>query len=149
MVLFYCTFAAMKRQDSNGIEHADLLDEFELEGSPESPQEEPLFSSIVRDGRMLHKLRLYQDGGSGVVRLEACANAGAMENVPLWTAFVTRYAQLQDVDWAGYEGNGVVSLAAVRPPPYVFLGNYGPPRNREGQYILQFISDNGNVIDFF
>lgn len=145
MVLFYCTFVAMKRQDSRGLDHVDLLDEFELEGKPEDPYEEPLFGSIVKDGRMQHNLRLYQDGASGVVRLEASAHSGPMENVPLWTAFVTRYAKQGDIAWASYVGDGIVNLAAIRPPPYVFLGSYGPPKNNLDEYLLHFISDRGKT----
>lgn len=143
MVLFYCTFVAMKRQDRRPVEHQDLLDDFELEGTPEVPEEELLFAAKIKDQQMVHILRFYRDQGSRVARLEASASRGPMENVPLWTAFVTRYLSNHDDAWAEYEGGGLVNLAALRPPPYMFLSGYEPPKNREGLYTLQFVSDTG------
>jgi hypothetical protein len=143
MVLFYCTFVAMKRQDRRPVEHDDLLDECELEGTPEVPEEELHFAAHVKHERMVHTLRFYQDRGSGVARLEASASRGPMEKVPLWTAFVTRYLNGGEAAWAEYQGDGIVNLAALRPPPYVFLSGYEPPKNRRDEYILQFVADNG------
>lgn len=146
LVLFYSTFVAMKRQDSKPVAHDSLLDKCELEGMPRGSQEELFYASTVQDEGMVHKLRLYHDHGSGVLRLEASAFRGPMENVPLWIAFVTSYADKGDVDWAHYEGKGIVSLAALKPPPYVFLSGYQPPRDRDGMYILQFTSDKGAFV---
>jgi hypothetical protein len=64
-----------------------------------------------------------------------------MENVPLWTAFLTKYVVRQDTYWASYEGDALASLAALRPPPYVFLSGYHPPRNEKGEYIVQFTNN--------
>jgi len=151
MVLFYCTLAAMKRQDKHPLPHVNLIDSFELIGvNNNSNGEAELFGGVIQHGDLQHALRLFQDRGSGVVRLEACALRGPMKDVPLWTAFVTRYAQ--DPDWAQLErrgggGGGVVSLAALRPPPYVFVSGYEPlRRDREGQYLLQFTTTRGNVL---
>ncbi len=144
MVLFYCTFVAMKRQDSQEVEHPDLLDEFELEISESGTREEQLLhASKVLDEQLVHNLRLYQDRSSGVLRLEASASRGAMENVPLWTAFVNRYSRAGDIHWAHYEGRGLVSLVDIRPPPYIFIRGYALPRNRNGEYLLQFTRDSG------
>jgi len=148
MVLFYSTFVAMKRQDSRPVQHDALLDEFELEGTPERREDEIRYGGKIQDLRMIHALRLYQDRASGVVRLEASAHRGPMEHVPLWTAFVTRYEEKGDTDWAHFEGKGVVSLAALKPPPYVFLSGYEPPRGREGMYILQFTTDKGTLVSW-
>lgn len=144
MVLFYCTFVAMKRQDSRPVPREDLLDDFEL---CQSDGETLEFGGKIRDGELRHALRLYKDRGSGVSRIEATALRGPMKDVPLWTAFITRYAH--DPDWAHYEGNGVVSLAALRPKPYVFLAGYDVPRNRNGEYILQFTTADGKTCLFF
>ncbi|KAK5128289.1 hypothetical protein LTR85_002956 [Meristemomyces frigidus] len=134
MVLFYCTFVAMKYQDSRQVPHARLDDRFELEN--EDSGENERFGGQIRHGDLRHAVRLFKDRSSGVVRLEACALRGPMQDVPLWTAFVTRYAH--DPDWAFYEGGSVVSLVADRPPPYVFLAGYEPPRNRTGELLLEF-----------
>lgn len=139
MVLFYCTFVAMKRQDSRPVPHEDLLDDFELEEKENGEFQE--FGGKIMDGDLQHALRLYKDRASGVVRLEASALRGPMQDVPLWTAFVTKYAH--DPDWAQYEGRGIVSCAAMKPPPYVFLAGYEPPRDDHGQYILQFLTSRG------
>ena len=140
MVLFYCTFVAMKRQDRREIPHDDMLDELELSKSGDS-WEELLFGGVVTvDGAIegepyLHALRIFKDRGSGVVRLEASAFRGPMKDVPLWTAFVTKYSK--DPDWAHLEGESTVSLAALKPPPYVFLSGYHPPKRRH-EYLLRF-----------
>jgi hypothetical protein len=139
MVLFYSTFVAMKRQDRREVPHEDLLDEFEL-SKPEDSGEEVQFGGVVKDGPYRHALRIFKDHGSGVVRLEASAFRGPMKDVPLWTAFVTKYAN--DPDWAGLEGESMVSLAALRPPPYVFLSGYHPPK-RGHEYLLDFDKRSG------
>ncbi|TKA70603.1 hypothetical protein B0A55_06711 [Friedmanniomyces simplex] len=141
MVLFYCTFVAMKRQDERGVPHPVLLDSFELDTS-DGQGERELFAGVIEHGDMRHALRLFRDRASGGVRLEASAKRGPMQDVPIWTAFVTKY--VGDRDWPQYERDGVVSLAAIRPPPYVFLPRYEPARNRADEYVLQFtISEDG------
>ncbi|KAK4956383.1 hypothetical protein LTR10_005907 [Elasticomyces elasticus] len=141
MVLFYCTFVAMKRQDERAVSHPALADSLELK-TPDRRGERELFAGVIKHGDMRHALRLFRDRASGGVRLEASAKRGPMQDVPIWTAFITRYAE--DPDWPQYEGDGLVSLAAIKPPPYVFLPHYEPPRNRDGEYVLQFVtSDDG------
>ncbi|KAK5676155.1 hypothetical protein LTS10_011447 [Elasticomyces elasticus] len=141
MVLFYCTFVAMKRQDERAVPHPALADSLELK-TPDRRGERELFAGVIKHGDMRHALRLFRDRASGGVRLEASAKRGPMQDVPIWTAFVTRYAE--DPDWPQYEGDGLVSLAAIKPPPYVFLPHYEPPRNRDGEYVLHFVtSDDG------
>lgn len=143
MVLFYCTFVAMKHQDERGIPSDGLLEIFELKGEDEAFEKEE-FGGVIMDGDLRHALRLLRDRTSGVVRLEACALRGRMRDVPLWTAFMTRYKG--DPDHVHFERHGVVSLAAVRPPPYVFLSAYEPPQNDMGEYVLQFTTSDGKRI---
>ena len=132
MVLFYNTWVAMKRQDSRQVSHERLLDYMEL-AKPEENGDEVRFGGVVRHGQYLHALRLFQDH-------EASAYRGPMEDVPLWTAFVTKY--VGDHAWAELEGTTLVSLAALKPPPYVFLSGYHPPK-RGNEYILQFDKSTG------
>ena len=139
MVLFYNTFVAMKRQDGRQVSHEKLLDHMEL-AKDEEIGEEVRFGGVVKHGQYLHALRLFRDRGSRVVRIEASAYRGPMEDVPLWTAFVTKY--LGDQAWAELEGTTVVSLAALKPPPYVFLTGYHPQK-RGNEYILQFDKSSG------
>ena len=141
MVLFYCTFVAMKRQDRREVPHESLLDDSELSNADGEKVE---FGGKVRHGELRHGLRLFRDRASGVVRIEASALRGPMKDVPLWTAFITKYAD--DPDWAHLEGGGIVSLAALRPPPYVFLAGYEPPMNGSGEYLLQFTTTDGRAL---
>ena len=108
-----------------------------------------LFGGVVKDGPYLHALCLFKDHSSGVVRLEASASRGPMENVPPWRAFVTKYAH--DDAWALLEpGSSVVSLAVLKPPPYIFLSGYYPPRRRHNygdQYLLDFDQARGKPIN--
>ncbi|GAB1729290.1 hypothetical protein NU195Hw_Modified_143t1 [Hortaea werneckii] len=133
MALFYNTLVAMKHQDRREIPHENLLDHLELrcDGG-----EYEIFGGAIKHGELRHALRLFKDRSSGVVRLEASALRGPMRDVPLWTAFVTRY--VGDPDWALYEGGGLVSLAAVRPRPYVFLSSYEPRHRGRDEYLLDF-----------
>ncbi|EMC93005.1 hypothetical protein BAUCODRAFT_125942 [Baudoinia panamericana UAMH 10762] len=139
MVLLYCTFVAMKHQDQRGIPHDNLLDCHELKGEHERFEMEE-FGGVIMHRRMPHALRLLRDRLSGVVRLEACAYHGPRSDVPLWTAFVTKYARQGDAAWAEYCSDGVVSLAAIKPPPYVFLPGHEIPCSRDGEYLLHFCS---------
>lgn len=145
MVLFYSTFVAMKRQDQRGVAHRDLMDVFEL--ISETGGEQELFAGQMKHGDMVHALRLFRDRASGAVRLEASPLRGSKKDVPIWTAFLTKYAH--DPDHANYEGNKVVSFAAIRPPPYVFLLRYEPPRNSAGNYVLPFTTDDGWLMSCF
>lgn len=73
MVLFYSTYTAMKRQDTNGVIPRQLADGFEMEMHN---GEECLFSGQIKHDGMLHAVRVFRDRGSGAVRLEAAALRG-------------------------------------------------------------------------
>jgi len=141
MVLFYCTFVAMKHQDERSVPHDNLLDHLEL-GNDDGEAE--IFGGQIKHGELRHALRLFKDRSSGVVRLEACALRGPKKDVPLWTAFITKYKH--DPDWAYYEGGGLVTLAAVRPPPYVFVAGYEPLRRDRDELMLQFTTSDGKCL---
>ncbi|KAF2863906.1 hypothetical protein K470DRAFT_85390 [Piedraia hortae CBS 480.64] len=129
MVLFYCTFVAMKRQsqfrDANALpvglqERAELCSKRErrqgLEhGRPRSRSNinevppllpdgegEDILSTgvIILPNNRPCTLRLCKDICSGVVRLDAAVEAPDGIETPLWTAFVTKYYVQGDVDWA-------------------------------------------------
>ncbi len=78
MMLFYCTFTAMKRQDSQPVPHDRLLDDFETLGQDERKEESLKCRGIIKHGELRHAIRLYRDHASGVVRLEATALRGPM-----------------------------------------------------------------------
>jgi hypothetical protein len=143
MVLFYSTFVALKRQDSSA---AGSLPTALIE-DPRDMEEELLFSGVMRDRDMFHVLRLLQDFGSGVLRLEARSYRGDRDEVPIWTAFLTNYKDNRDRDIFNLEGRGVVSMICPKPKPYIFVPEYGLPLMSDGNFALQFVSRNGEFLD--
>lgn len=135
MVLFYNTFIAMKHQDQGGIAHGILIENYSLENCDNG--ERVIFTGEIRHHDMRHLLRLVRDSASKVVRLEASPLRGQKKTVPIWTAFVTRYAY--DPDWPEYKANGIVALAKLKTS--VFIHGYEPPVDRRGNAILPFASD--------
>lgn len=130
----------MKRQDRRAIAHSGLTDSFEL-------REEEEFGGVIQHGELRHALRIFRDRRTRVIRLEASALRGHMKDVPIWTAFITRY--LGDPDWIEDEGHGVVSFLPPRPPPYVFLQDYELPRAPNGRdYVLRFTTSSGESMSF-
>ncbi|KAK4991139.1 hypothetical protein LTR50_002069 [Elasticomyces elasticus] len=126
MVLFYCTFVAMKRQDAVSIlPHLDDL--FQL-------REEVEFAGEIQDDSYLHALRLFRDPLSGGMRLEGSALRGPMQNTPIWTAFITLH--LASRSWLQWVESKVVWLKDLKP--YVFCEGYSPPRARTGEFELRF-----------
>lgn len=138
LALFYSTFVAMKRQDTG-----DTIDPRMFEDLNQL-HETKHFHGRIRDGAMVHGLRLLEDKPSGVFRLEATPLRGSMANVPLWTAFITKYKRRGDEDWANLvrRGGSEVVLAALKPKPYVFLDGYSPPR-RGHDWLLDFVEPEG------
>ncbi|KAK4981973.1 hypothetical protein LTR66_009560 [Elasticomyces elasticus] len=131
MVLFYCTFVAMKRQDAVPI-LPHLEDIFQL-------REEEEFAGKIQDDSYLHALRLFRDPLSGGVRLEGSALRGPMKNTPIWTAFVTLH--LVSRSWLQWVESKVIWLKDLKP--YVFCEGYSPPRARTGEFELRFTTRDG------
>lgn len=145
MVLFYSTFVALKRQDSAA---AGSLPTALIE-DPRDMEEELLFSGVIRDRDMFHVLRLLQDLGSGVLRLEARSYRGDKDEVPIWTAFLTKYKDNRDRDIFNLESRGVVSMICPKPKPYIFVPEYGLPLMSDGNFALQFVRRDGEFHAFF
>ena len=140
MVLFYSTFVALKRQDSAGT--GSSLPTALIE-DPRDMEEELLFGGTIRDRDMFHALRLLRDRASGVLRLEARPYRGDRDEVPIWTAFLTKYKDNRDRDIFGVEGRGVVSMICPKPKPYIFVPEYGLPLMSDGNFALQFVERDG------
>lgn len=140
MILFYSTFVALKRQDSAGLPVALIED-------PRDMEEELLFSGVIRDREMYHVLRLQQDRGSRVVRLEARSYRGDRDEVPIWTTFLTKYKDEGDRDIFNLESHGVVSMICPKPKPYIFVPEYGLPMMSNGDLALQFVDRDGEFDD--
>lgn len=143
MVLFYATFVALKYQDRNSIPHPGLEDALVLD--------HPMWGEKLEfSGQMEHEgrhfgCRLWRDVPSGVLRIEVTALRGRCQNVPIWTAFINRYAG--DPDWAAIEGGRAgttVTLAALRDKPKVF-SRFQPLRGRHNCYVLPFTSRIGKT----
>ena len=101
-------------------------------------------TTMVRDGAMLHRLQILEDRMSGVVRLEASASRGPLQDVPIWTAFVTMY--VGNPKWAKLDDDGFrVQLVTVQPPAYVFCSDYEVPLHEDGGMLLRFISQRGRL----
>ena len=141
MVLFYSTFVALKRQDPAGLPTVLIEDPCDME-------EEALFSGTIRDREMFHVLRLLQDRGSGVLRLEARSCRGDKVEVPIWTAFLTKYRDNRDREFFNLESRGVVSMICPKPKPYIFVSEYGLPLMPDGTFALQFVKRDGEWASF-
>lgn len=139
MVLFYSTFVALKRQDPHGLPEPLIED-------PRDMEEELLFSGDIRDGNMQHVLRLFEDCGSRVLRLEARSYRGDKKEVPIWTAFLSKYRDACDRDIFNVEHGGIVSMICVKPKPFLFLSEYGLPCMSNGDFALQFTKREGEFL---
>lgn len=136
MVLFYNTAIAMKHQDQ--IRMADGLEDIFDQDRTERLE----FSSEISDGHLLHHLRVYRDMDSGVVRFEATPRRGPLKDVPIWTAFVTRF--VGDRSWMKKVGSTTVVFRQLHP--YVFCEGYKVPKASNGRYQLNFSSSQGKHV---
>lgn len=133
MVLFYCVFVAMKRQD--WIKSGPNLDDHFAPGEAEE------FGGQIEDDGYLHAFRVFRDRDSGGVRFETTALRGPMNKVPIWTAFVTQY--IGSRTWMRMLDSKTVQLRELHP--YVFCDKYRPPRSADGRFQLRFTSSRGEL----
>jgi hypothetical protein len=135
LVLFYCAFTAMKKQDWTKFPD-ELCDKFHRRERSEEREE---FSGEIKDDNYLHALRIYVDKDSGGMRLEARARRGAFTQTPIWTAFIN--GKIGKAAWIKPLNSKVVQLEKLHP--YVLCHNYTPPRGKTGKFRLQFTSSEG------
>ncbi|KIW08373.1 uncharacterized protein PV09_01289 [Verruconis gallopava] len=132
LVLFYCTFTAMKDQDPYKCPKL-LRDKYHsLENDKVNEKEE--YSGEIKDDTMLHALRIYRDMDSKCFRLEARPRRGLHTETPIWTAFITK--DMTKPDWIRIVSSKVLQLNELHP--YVFCPNYSPPQGKKGKYQLHF-----------
>ncbi|TQB70427.1 hypothetical protein MPDQ_000455 [Monascus purpureus] len=133
MVLFFCTFIALRAQDSG--RPVENIRDYELE------MEEELFGGDagrqINDDGFLHALRVYRDAVSGAVRLQSSVHNGEMKRAPVWTAFITSY--IKSRDWMRRTSATVVVLRKLHLSIFDF-SDYHPPQLSGGDYILNFTS---------
>ncbi|KAI9798176.1 MAG: hypothetical protein M1833_004925 [Piccolia ochrophora] len=135
LVLFYCTFIALKCQGPPDVKISS--DEYKIAGEIE------LHAWKIVDDDFQHALRIFKDKDSRGVRLQASVLSGELKGMPVWTAFITRYLGVQS--WMKRIRTKVVQLKELRP--YVFSSDYMPPRGKRGEHELRFKSAE-DAVDF-
>ncbi|KAI9815286.1 MAG: hypothetical protein M1827_002766 [Pycnora praestabilis] len=126
MVLFHCTFVALKAHDGTGSIRAAQYDS--LMGETE------LFGGKIEDDGFLHALRIYRDRPSGGLRLQASVLRGELKGTPVWTAFVAQY--IGATEWLKVVRPTIIHLRDLHP--YVFSPDYTPQRGPRGEHELKF-----------
>ncbi|KAL2829663.1 hypothetical protein BDW59DRAFT_32425 [Aspergillus cavernicola] len=129
MVVFFCTFLALRSQDSG--RPVTQIRDYEL------PQEVELFGSPIMDDGFVHALRVYRDKVTGAVRLQASVHKGEMKRAPIWTAFITD--QIRTRGWIRVVEQKVVLLSELRQTIFTFP-EYTPPKTTRGGHLLKFTS---------
>ncbi|RAL01701.1 uncharacterized protein BO80DRAFT_424532 [Aspergillus ibericus CBS 121593] len=127
MVIFFCTFLALRSQDSG--RPVERIRDYELD------EEEELFGGQIVDDDFLHALRVYRDNVSGAVRLQASVHKGEMKRMPVWTAFITR--SIKSRGWIRRLNPKTVVLRDLHRVIFTFP-NYNPPMTPKGEHILMF-----------
>ncbi|KAA8646268.1 uncharacterized protein ATNIH1004_007695 [Aspergillus tanneri] len=127
MVLFFCTFLALRSQDAG--RPVERIRDYELDDEVE------LFGGQIVDDNFLHALRIYRDNISGVVRLQASVHKGEMKRAPVWTAFITPHIGVRG--WIRRVDSKAVLLRELRPV-ILTSADYNAPRTPKGEHILKF-----------
>ncbi|KKK18867.1 hypothetical protein ARAM_002740 [Aspergillus rambellii] len=129
MVFFFCTFLALRSQDSG--RPVGRIRDYELD------DEEELFGGPIVDDNYLHALRVYRDNVTGAVRLQASVHKGEMKRAPVWTAFISENVKIRG--WYRRVESKVILLSELRQIIFTF-SEYTPPRTKKGGYLLKFTS---------
>jgi hypothetical protein len=143
MVLFYSTFVALKRQDSRKTPR-HFIESFA------TLNEKLLFSGIIRAKGILYALRLLQepDAGSaiGVYRLEVSPLRGETRDMPIWTAFLSKYVENGGETFFTTSRDSVVTMCCPKPKPTAFVSTWTPPITEQGDYLLEFQMKSGKSV---
>ncbi|KAL2269899.1 hypothetical protein VTJ83DRAFT_2083 [Remersonia thermophila] len=129
MVLFYCTFVALKARNLLTLQvHPH---EFQLR------REKRLFQAQIIDDSYKHSLIVYEDMPTRGLRLHAAVWEGELRQCPVWTAFVTH--QSKTPSWLSRRSRHRVWLKDVQL--YVFCNTYRQEnmrQNKLGAFEVQF-----------
>ncbi|KXX81676.1 hypothetical protein MMYC01_201044 [Madurella mycetomatis] len=129
MVLFYCTFVALKARNMLTVQiHPN---EFRLQ------REKRLFQAQIIDDGFKHSLIVYEDLQTRGLRLHAAVWEGELRQCPVWTAFVTH--QSQSPTWLSRRSKHRVWLKDVQL--YVFCNTYHQEnmrQNKSGAFEIYF-----------
>ncbi|KAE8168573.1 hypothetical protein BDV40DRAFT_1199 [Aspergillus tamarii] len=129
MVCFFCTFLALRSQDSG--RPVERIRDYELD------MEDELYGGLIFSGKDLHALRIYRDGPSRAVRLQVSVYQGEMKYVPVWTAFITQH--IKSEGWIHFVPSNLVLLRELQQIPFTF--SYNPRLDSNGMYVLQFTTN--------
>ncbi|GAB1311187.1 DH domain-containing protein [Madurella fahalii] len=129
MVLFYCTFVALKARNMLTVQiHPN---EFRLQ------REKRLFQAQIIDDGFRHSLIVYEDLQTQGLRLHAAVWEGELRQCPVWTAFVTH--QSRSPTWLSRRSKHRVWLKDVQL--YVFCNTYRQEnmrQNKSGAFEIYF-----------
>ncbi|KAJ5918856.1 hypothetical protein N7454_010000 [Penicillium verhagenii] len=128
MVVFFCSFLALRSQDAG--RPIENIQDYEL------ADEEELYGGQIVDDEYGHALRVYQDRISGAVRLQASVHKGPMNRTPVWTAFVTH--QLTRRGWLKTLNSRSVAVRDLKLTILMSADDYNPPTTDRGDHILKF-----------
>ncbi|KAJ5287628.1 hypothetical protein N7478_003314 [Penicillium angulare] len=128
MVVFFCTFLALRSQDE-GRPVEDIQDH-------ELNDEEEMYGGLIIDDRYSHALRVYQDKITGAVRLQASVHEGVMDRTPVWTAFVTHH--LGRRSWLKTLDSKTVAVRDLDLAIFISTDEYSPPHTNRGEHLLKF-----------
>jgi hypothetical protein len=132
MVLFYCTFLALKARNTLTIQIAP--EEYKLHG------EKRLFQAQIIDDGYKHSLIVYEDHHTKGIRLHAAVWEGELRQCPVWTAFVTH--QSASPTWLTRRSRHRVWLKDVQL--YVFCQKYRQSNQRQNKasaFEIYFVSE--------
>jgi hypothetical protein len=126
LVLFYCSFQALKAQDERNPVHE--LQDYDLAG------ERLLFMAVIIDDNYEHALQVLRDDDSPGIRLQASARTGQLERCPVWTAFINY--KIASRSWMRRHDAKKVHLADLTR--HIFAYNYTPQLGPGGEHELYF-----------
>ena len=133
MTLFFCTFLALRSQDSG--RPISQIDDHELAGEKE------IFGGKIVDDHYLHALRVFRDRNSQAIRLQASAMTGELARTPVWTAFITHH--ILSRSWLVRAGPKLIYLRDLRR--YIFSSEYTPQTTARGEHVLSFTSEHDAI----
>ena len=126
LVLFFCSFQALKAQDCG--EPVSMIGKCTIEG------DEEIFSGKIDDSGYKHVLKIYRDRDTRAIRLQASESSGELQNAPVWISFLT-YKIFSE---------GLMSRVGPKivhfndPQPYIFTESYRIPRGPIDEHELRF-----------
>lgn len=130
LVLFHCTFLALKAEDPENRSHQTVDDTIHGEVKH--------FGQYIQDDQYEHALRLFKDRDSGAVRLQASVRRGDLKRTPVWTAFITH--QIASRDWMRRPRSNPRAVYLAELQQFVFTNEYNPQLGPDGAHELRFHS---------